>query len=207
MPKWILTSVSIAALAMLPSALQAQETTTNESVAGTSADPATAPTTTAPSDAAASAATSGTTALKPEQQSQYDSWPAQRRSDYDAWPTEHKNYYWTLTPDQQEGYWVLTPDQREQIYNLAPEQREQAWQSVVQQLRGAAPAAQTQANPQGAGAPAPQASGAVPSATVTDPGSQGGQGALTPPPASAMDKEYPVCTRQIQDSCRNPGGV
>ncbi|HEU4649790.1 MAG TPA: hypothetical protein VFS49_00100 [Croceibacterium sp.] len=30
-------------------------------------------------------------------------------------------------------------------------------------------------------------------------------GNLTPPPASAMNKTYPVCTRTLQDSCQNPG--
>lgn len=35
--------------------------------------------------------------------------------------------------------------------------------------------------------------------TTTNPGN------LTPPPASAMNKTYPVCTRTLQDSCQNPG--
>ena len=30
-------------------------------------------------------------------------------------------------------------------------------------------------------------------------------GNLTPPPQSAMNKTYPVCTRALQDSCQNPG--
>ena len=30
-------------------------------------------------------------------------------------------------------------------------------------------------------------------------------GNLAPPPASAMNKTYPVCTRTLQDSCQNPG--
>lgn len=30
-------------------------------------------------------------------------------------------------------------------------------------------------------------------------------GNLTPPPASAMNKVYPVCTRTLQDNCQNPG--
>ena len=30
-------------------------------------------------------------------------------------------------------------------------------------------------------------------------------GNLTSPPASAMNKVYPVCTRKLQDSCQNPG--
>jgi hypothetical protein len=25
------------------------------------------------------------------------------------------------------------------------------------------------------------------------------------PPASALNKEYPVCTRKLQDECQNPG--
>lgn len=31
------------------------------------------------------------------------------------------------------------------------------------------------------------------------------KGALTAPPVEAMNKVYPVCTRNLQDSCRNPG--
>jgi hypothetical protein len=30
-------------------------------------------------------------------------------------------------------------------------------------------------------------------------------GNLTPPPASAMNKTYPLCTRTLQDNCQNPG--
>jgi hypothetical protein len=30
-------------------------------------------------------------------------------------------------------------------------------------------------------------------------------GNLTPPPASAMNKTYPVCSRTLQDNCQNPG--
>ena len=30
-------------------------------------------------------------------------------------------------------------------------------------------------------------------------------GNLTPPPASAFNKTYPVCTRTLQDNCQNPG--
>lgn len=35
--------------------------------------------------------------------------------------------------------------------------------------------------------------------THTNPGN------LTPPPQSAMNKTYPVCTRTLQDNCQNPG--
>ncbi len=31
------------------------------------------------------------------------------------------------------------------------------------------------------------------------------KGALTPPPVQAMNKDYPICTSRLQDSCINPG--
>lgn len=211
MRKSIVMGISALGLAALPVAVPAQETaragdpTLNDAPAETTA-PA-APTT---------AQAAGDVTLTPEQQSQYDSWTVQQRSDYDAWPAEYKSYYWSLTVDQQKGYWALTPDQREQIYKMPPAQRELAWKAVVDQMKGTAAApAQTQANPQGpgtptSGVPAPQAAEqAVPPAMPADPGYAGGpyKGALTPPPASAMNKDYPVCSKTVQDSCRNPGGV
>jgi hypothetical protein len=41
-----------------------------------------------------------------------------------------------------------------------------------------------------------------------DPGYQAGpyKGAMTAPPAEAANKTYPVCSRTVQDGCRNPGG-
>ncbi len=72
-----------------------------------------------------------------------------------------------------------------------------------------------QANPPGAGMPSMTppnpmvASEPVPPALPADPGYMAGpyRGALTPPPAEAMGKVYPLCTRTLQDSCRNRGGV
>ncbi|MEL0209637.1 MAG: hypothetical protein VW891_03460, partial [Novosphingobium sp.] len=32
-------------------------------------------------------------------------------------------------------------------------------------------------------------------------------GNMTPPPAEAMNKKYPVCSKTVTDSCRNRGGV
>lgn len=74
------------------------------------------------------------------------------------------------------------------------------------------PVIQTQANPPGAGIPSetppnpPTAGTPVPPAMPADPGYQAGpyKGALTPAPAEAMGKSYPLCTRQLQDSCVNP---
>jgi hypothetical protein len=72
-----------------------------------------------------------------------------------------------------------------------------------------------QANPRGPGAPTwtpPNPAAAaepVPPAMPADPSYAAGpyKGALTPPPPEAMNKVYPWCTRTLQDSCRNRGGV
>ena len=155
-------------------------------------------------------------AMSAEQRTMYDSWDAQKRSDYDSWTVESQTYYWTLEPDQQTGYWAMTPDQRGMIYRMTPEQRAQAWNSVSAQMEGQTPTTPMgQANPPGTGMPTsgvpdPQmASQSAPPAMPSDPSYQGSayKGALTPPPATAMNKTYPVCTRTRQDSCRNPGGV
>jgi len=167
-------------------------------------------------DAPAPAGTAAAPTLTTEQQAMYDAWSAPQKSDYEAWPAEYKVYYWTLNSDQQKGYWALTPDQRGQIYKMTPEQRQMAWNSVVQQLAGKTPTTPPgQANPPGmgmptAGVPDPQmAQQSVRPAMPADPGYQGGpyKGALTPPPATAMAKDYPVCSKTVQDGCRNRGGV
>lgn len=77
-----------------------------------------------------------------------------------------------------------------------------------------APVVQTQANPPGEGVPTPTppnpatAAEPVPPAQPADPSYNAGpyKGALTPPPAEAANKVYPVCSRTVTDSCRNRGG-
>lgn len=152
--------------------------------------------------------------LNPEQQVIYDAWPVERQALYSTWPYDYRVYYWTLSPDQQTGYWSMTPDQRGMIYKMSPAQRAKAWSAIAQQAAGMVPTRPAdQANPPGlgmptTGVPAPQTAGQpVPPAMPADPSYQGGayKGALTPPPASAMNKAYPVCTRKLQDNCQNPG--
>lgn len=153
--------------------------------------------------------------LTPDQQAMFNGWTAQQRTSYEAWPSELREYYWSLPADRQKGYWALSDDQRGMVYKMSPEQREKAWAAVSAQLAGQTPPTPPdQANPPGigtptTGAPDPQvAAQPVPPAMPADPSYQGGpyKGALTPPPATAMNKTYPVCTRKLQDSCRNPGG-
>lgn len=151
-------------------------------------------------------------AMTTEQRAAYDAWTAEQRSDYDGWPADVSAYYWTLTPAQQKAWWVLKPEQRTQVFGMTPADRTTTWASIEAQL--AAPnVVQTQANPPGPGPASPvppnpeTASAPVPPAMPADPGYMAGpyKGALTPPPAAAMSKTYPLCTRDVQDSCVNPG--
>ncbi|MFC0202964.1 hypothetical protein [Novosphingobium soli] len=187
---------SAALLLAVPAALQAQGA------------PA-APSSTSP------ATLSAAPTLTPEQKAVYDAWSPAQKTDYESWPNDYKVYYWTLTGEQQKGYWALTGDQRGQIYRMTPEQRQMAWNSVIQQMNGQTPSTPPgQANPPGpgmptAGVPDPQnASQAARPAMPADENYQGGpyKGALTPPPATAMDKDYPVCSKTVTDNCRNRGG-
>lgn len=152
--------------------------------------------------------------LNAEQQVIYDAWPVDRRAEYDALEPEYQAYFWTLTPRQQDAYWVLTPEQRVQIMEMTPEARASAWTSIEEQLAVDANASEASvAARTGSDVPAPRtaaeanAQAAPPAPSVTS-----GAGAvvteypgnLTPPP-SALNKGYPVCTAQLQDSCQNPG--
>ena len=118
-------------------------------------------------------------------------------------------------------------------YSMTQNQRTTAWTSIKTQVaaqRGGAKLAagasagttmpplaladQVQANPpssEPASATPPNpatASSKVPPAMPADPAYNAGpyKGAATAAPAEAMNKTYPVCTRKVQDSCRNPGG-
>lgn len=77
------------------------------------------------------------------------------------------------------------------------------------------------AAPSTATAPAPRTTAeanakatTLPSTTEVIPGARPGDpdtvvtthhGNLTPPPVAALNRTYPLCTRTLQDSCRNPG--
>lgn len=160
--------------------------------------------------------------LSADQKSQLGSWTEDQRTAYRAWTQEMRDYYWTLTPTQRTGWWRLTEAQRGQVFALDEAGRANAWRAIEAQLAGAAPDAsapaqdapveQVQANPPGPGIPSvtppnPEtAAAAVPPAMPADPGYQAGpyKGALTQPPAQAMNKDYPLCSRTIKDSCINP---
>ena len=159
-----------------------------------------------------------------EQQGMIAAWPAERQTIYRAWDPAWQEYFWSLTPSQQTGWWALTDEQRAQVLAMTPPQRAQAWTSIEAQLAGqpprATPATPAQPNA-GMGEPATPATPATPSPRAGGmKGMGGGMGAMEghmgsgqmgraavpPPPASAMNKTYPVCTKMLQDNCRNRGG-
>ena len=165
----------------------------------------------------ASAAQTAMASLTSAQRMDYDTWAPDQRTAYDVWPADYQAYYWTLTPNQMHGWWKLTGEQRSQIMVMTPDQRSSSWMSIEAQLAGQAAAmpAVVQANPVGSSEmpsdtpPNPVSAGMpVPPAMPADVTYQAGpyKGALTPPPPEAMNKVYPVCTRTLRDSCRNPGG-
>lgn len=139
-----------------------------------------------------------TVTLSADQQAIYDAWSADERAAYDLWPPAHRTYYWTLPPERQQAYRYLTEDQRMQIDRMNLTQRDAAWKSIDAQIAaGANNSATSVAARTGGTVPAPAQSAAVVTRTVP--------GNLTPPPASAMNKTYPVCRGNVQDSCQNAG--
>lgn len=222
MHKLMLAGSAALALMAVPAALQAQSTvgqsnpTTTETAPSTNT-PRASPGPDAPrNNNPVSRALSGDPTPTRDQQAAMNGWSDQQKTDYRGWPNDYKVYYWTLNSDQQRGYWALSADQRGQIYKMTPEQRQVAWNAVVQQMSGKTPTTPPgQANPPGEGVPTngvpdPQAAAqSAPPAMPADPGYQGGpyKGALTPPPATAMDKTYPRCSKTVHDSCRNGNGV
>lgn len=148
------------------------------------------------------AATVTTPTLTVEQQTSFDAWPADRQTTYTTWNAAYQGYYWTLTPSQQDAYWLLSDEQRGQINGMTPAQRTIAWTSIERQVAGAPTANEANA----AAAPVTETTVATriapdgqPQAVVSTT-----TGNLTPPPASAQNKEYPVCRGAVQDSCINP---
>ena len=147
----------------------------------------------------------------------YETWAPDQRAAYNAWPADYQAYYWTLTLNQMHGWWKITPVQRTQIMAMTADQRVSSWTLIEAQLAGqpATPVAPVSANPIGSAAmpsdtpPNPEtAAMPVPPAMPADPAYQATpyKGALTAPPAEAMNKVYPLCTKTLRDSCRNRGG-
>lgn len=231
MRKLLLTSAAVFALTASPSMLLAQNAPAGDEVQtpaeSTSPRPVPPPTSPGPTATGPSATSTGVNSggqtsgqgsstagtqggpATAQQRSVYSGWPADRRGEFDALPAEQQTYYWTLSQDQQEGFWALTPDQRTRLFNMSPEQRQSAWRSIMQQLQGqdsTSPMGQS-SQPGTAGsntAGSTQGSANMP-ANQAQPAGIGG-GTAAPPPAEAMNKDYPVCSRTVQDSCRNPGG-
>lgn len=119
-----------------------------------------------------------------EQSGMYDEWPADRQTAYDAWPSPVQAYYWTLTPMQQQGWWLMTDDQRVKLQAMAPDMRTAAWTGIEKQMVAA-----------GMGKPMPAASTA---------GTMNASANASARAAPMAAKDYPICSKTIQDSCIQP---
>lgn len=116
--------------------------------------------------------------MSAEQSTMYDAWPTDRQAMYDAWPSDLQTYFWTLTPTQQTGWWALNDDQRTRLYAMEPEMRKHAWMSIEKQLT----------------APPAMAKSTMPA--------MASNAASTAAPMAK--KDYPICSKTIQDSCIQP---
>jgi hypothetical protein len=148
-------------------------------------------------------AVSGPYVLTTEQQATYDAWPPDRQTVYTAWVPVYQEYYWTLTPAQADAYWLLTDEQRAKIHGMTPDQRTIAWQSIERQLAGAQTANEANA------AVRPVTETTVATRVTPDGQEQAvvttSTGNAVPPPAQALNKSYPLCSKTVQDSCQNRG--
>ncbi len=156
--------------------------------------------TTAPAPTPAPAASSFSPG--PAEMSKMDTWPAEQKAKYKAWPSSYQEYFWTLDADQQKGWWALTDEQKSQIYAMSPEQRTQVWPTIVGQVNGQSASA-TGAMPATPATPARAEAGMA--STMDKPAASTGN--MASPPAQAMNKTYPLCSKTVTDSCRNRGGV
>ncbi|MFY7838592.1 MAG: hypothetical protein ACOVQ0_20145 [Novosphingobium sp.] len=209
------------ALASTPALIVAQTATTTTPPATSTMPDSTAPAapqdTTAPVEAAPFAPAA-------DQQAQIDAWPAEQKTKYAAWPSTYQEYFWTLDAEQQKGWWALTDEQKGQVYAMTPDQRTQVWPSIIAQVNGQSASAATMPPANGA-QPAPSSmaenraveapkdamtadAGAAATATGNAPASDtvGTMMASNAAPSAAA-KEYPICSKTVQDSCRNRGGV
>lgn len=75
------------------------------------------------------------TGLTPDQQAQYDAWPAGTQS-----------YYSGLTADRQDLFWLLKDNDKIALSQLPEAQQAAAWEMIDRQVQGAA-AAQTAEEP------------------------------------------------------------
>jgi hypothetical protein len=151
---------------------------------------------------------STTFTMNAEQKAQYETWPSDVKAKYDAGSAAEQEYAWSLDADQMKGWNLLSQAQRNQIVKLSADERTKVWAQIKSQMGGSS-AAGTNALAQADMAAAAPA-GADMASGATDQGTAmaSADNSATPPPAlDGTQKKYPVCTKKIQDSCRNRGGV
>ena len=132
--------------------------------------------------------------MTPQQMTIYNGLTADQKVQFDGWDLQQKGLYFALSAEQ-----------RSQLWALPMAQRQQAWM----QIRKAAglPATPAMNNSGGAMAQDNMATGAMAKDSMaTGTQKMANSGARTAPPAAAMNKDYPKCSRTVTDNCMNPGG-
>jgi len=169
------------------------------------------------------------------QKAAYDTWPAEYQAYFwSLTPSQQKGWF-ALTDAQRKQVYEMPPASRaqawvsieQQMAGATPPSASAAPPSATTAAPPDAAAApppgesdaaaapeQIQANPTGSTeavdpSPDPATAGSsVAPSMPADPSYNAGpyKGALSAPPADAMNKTYPVCSRTLQDNCRNRNG-
>ncbi len=74
--------------------------------------------------------TDASSPMTDEQQSIFDTWPADKQSAFMAWPAETQGYFWSLSAERQDLFWRLTDDNKVSLTAMGEEDRAGAWQMI-----------------------------------------------------------------------------
>lgn len=217
----LLTSAAALALACGASAVSAQSTPSNVAPA---------------SPAMTSTQKASYEAWPADKKASYDKWPAEYQAYFWSLSASQQTGWFALSDAQRKQVYDMPPASRaaawvsieQQLAGATPPSASAAPLSATttpmpdaaavpppSDSDAAAAPEQVQANPVGSSqatdpAPDPATAGSpVAPSMPADPSYNAGayKGALSAPPADAMNKTYPVCSRTVQDSCRNRGGI
>lgn len=126
------------------------------------------------------------------QKADYDSWDETQRTAYDGWDLAAQQYYWTLSDAERGAWWMLTNDQRMRVMAMTPTQRTAAWSSIMAQVNGTT---------------TPAATTAAADTTATSEVRYVSNEMAQTTPMAEQPSEYPVCSKDVQDSCINSWAV
>ncbi|MBH9537831.1 hypothetical protein [Novosphingopyxis sp. YJ-S2-01] len=144
--------------------------------------------------------------MNPQQQAIYNGLTAEQKASFDSWDLQQKGLYFALNAEQRSQLWALPQAQRDQAWmqirkaaGLPATPPAQSATGATASTRGTTGAMAGQGNNMNSSMRKP--AGSMGSGTNREAMS----GAAAKPPASAMNKDYPTCSRTVTDNCVNPG--